>query len=303
MIKSGCNGVIGGGQCNLICNTPYSFIGGGCHHWICASTYSSGTFGCGVVGGGYDHCLIASHMAGIFSGQQSCIKCSNLSFIGGGSRNCITGSNSSICPINAISGGLSNCIENGSCNSFIGAGYCNCIVGSFSTISGGGNFNSCGGSTRLLGNKICSDGSFIGGGQNNFIDTASGCSVIGGGGGWCYSGGSFTYCGNCIKGEGSFIGGGQANCIIASCSVIGGGYCNLVCGDYSAILGGCCNSVPAGCSYVGIFGCNITAVTNKAFHANTFVATNMCCVSMSLPTACTLYYCNCGIGNCPVYIA
>jgi hypothetical protein len=53
---------------------------------------------------------------------------------------------------------------------------------------------------------------------------------------------------------------------------IGGGYCQ------SAILGGSDNVIPAGCNYVGMFGCGLglpNYVNNCAFHSNNFVAQNM----------------------------
>ena len=97
------------------------------------------------------------------------------------------------------------------------------------------------------------------------------------------------------------------NAIFANCSVVGGGYCNIVCGNFSAILGGSCNVIPSGCNYVGIFGCNVTAVANCAFHANTYVATNMWNrVTMGAPTPGTgmLYYCYVTPGTpCQVFIA
>jgi len=76
-----------------------------------------------------------------------------------------------------------------------------------------------------------------------------------------------------------------------------------------AILGGSGNCIPSGCNYVGIFGCNITAVTCCAFHANTFVAQNMCDASSSpTPTSGSgiFYFCCCGSMGmccCPVFIA
>ena len=52
----------------------------------------------------------------------------------------------------------------------------------------------------------------------------------------------------------------------------GGGYCQ------SAIFGGSDNVIPAGCNYVGMFGCGLglpNYVNNCAFHSNNFVAQNM----------------------------
>ena len=217
------------------------------------------------------------------------------------------GNNAAICPNHTIGGGGDNLIFNAVANncsySFIGGGFRNCICNSSkSVIAGGGGSCLFGAVTCNFGNLISGGyGNFLGGGQCNVISSSSCNSVIGGGGGWaCVS--AVTYCGNCIQGNGSFLGGGQVNCIIANCSVIGGGYCNTVCGDYSAILGGNCNCVPHGCNYVGIFGCNITAVTNCAFHANTFVANCMFDGTGGAPTISGLfYYKNTGSG-CAIYI-
>jgi hypothetical protein len=62
-------------------------------------------------------------------------------------------------------------------------------------------------------------------------------------------------------------------------TVIWGGANNHLTGNHNAILGGCGNS-DAGFNCVGIFGCNITAVTNTAFHANNYV------ISAAMPSSC-----------------
>jgi hypothetical protein len=51
-------------------------------------------------------------------------------------------------------------------------------------------------------------------------------------------------------------------------------YNNTVSGNYNTILGGTGNT-DSGYSHVGIFGCNVSAVTDKALHANNFVAQGM----------------------------
>ena len=126
--------------------------------------------------------------------------------------------------------------------------------------------------------------------------------AIVGGGGFSYSG-SFLGLGNYICGNASFIGGGQLNCIKANCASILGGCGNTVCDNWGVILGGCGNCVCSGHDYAAVFGCNVCTVTGCAFHANNFVAQNMFLWgSGPLPATGTLYYCNCGFGNCPVFI-
>ena len=52
---------------------------------------------------------------------------------------------------------------------------------------------------------------------------------------------------------------------------------NTVSANYSAILNGSGNTISNSYQYATISGCNITAVMGCAFHANEFVAQNMCC--------------------------
>ena len=140
----------------------------------------------------------------------------------------------------------------------------NSIVGGFKNIIG---FND----NRNIGN-------FIGGGEINQID----------------DGGAAT--------SHSLIGGGQNNCICAGTnhSSIFGGNRNMVSGSFSSILGGSSNC-DNGLDYVGIFGQNVTGVMNNAFHANNFVAQNMCSAAGGSgpfatgtlyfdPTTCVVYW-------------
>ena len=104
-----------------------------------------------------------------------------------------------------------------------------------------------------------------------------------------------------------FIGGGKCNVINAHCSAILGGYCNTISGVYSAIFGGSGNIVPATSNYVGIFGCNITNVTNCTLHTNCMVVQNIPPTSggFAPPAGAipgTLYYVSSG-GFKQVYVA
>ena len=178
-------------------------------------------------------------------------------------------------------GGLLGCL------SFIGGGAFNKTCSDFSSIVGGDS-NTIFGAGSVIGgggtNTIFSKNSGIFSGSTNCIDTDSDFSFIGGG--------ATNYI-NCTA-INSFIGGGQSNTIEKTAtynSIVGGkenaiaenrcfssvlgGTNNAVNGNYSAILGGSNNTVPSGCCYIGIFGCNVTGVTNCAFHANNFVAQNM----------------------------
>ena len=92
---------------------------------------------------------------------------------------------------------------------------------------------------------------------------------------------------------------GQLNVVSGAFGFIGSGRENTVTGDCSAILGGSGNS--AGHDWAGIFGCDISSVLACAFHANNIVVPDMPIVGTTIPGK-TLYYRNCGTGNCPVYI-
>ena len=81
----------------------------------------------------------------------------------------------------------------------------------------------------------------------------------------------------------NFIGGGKDNTVSASqYSSILGGYNNTVASTYSSIFGGSGNN-DGGFSHAGIFGCNVTANSSCAFHANNFVAQNMPSASSGIP--------------------
>ena len=102
---------------------------------------------------------------------------------------------------------------------------------------------------------------------------------------------SGTYCNFNTIANG--IGNSSSGCY----NFIGNGSLNTISGNYSAILGGSGNNIPAGCSYVGVFGCNITTVCNSAFHVNSLVAQDIplsgnpatCAPPTGAPSG-TLYY-------------
>ena len=133
------------------------------------------------------------------------------------------------------------------------------------------------------------------GGYNNAIYDCAPASVIGGG------------CCNTISSPGATtpavintILGGTNNCITGNWSVIMGGNNHNLSGCYSAVLGGDSNT-DCGFNYVGLTGCGVCGVMPNAFHANTFVVTDMPQYFMPLSIN-QLYYCDCGTGNCPVFI-
>jgi hypothetical protein len=103
---------------------------------------------------------------------------------------------------------------------------------------------------------------------------------------------------NSVTSKYSFIGAGESNTNSANHSFIGSGINNVIQAPCSAILGGSGNS-DGGFAYAGVYGCNVTAVASKTFHANNFAAQNM-------PTAAgavgTFYYVNIG-GVCHVAIS
>ena len=111
--------------------------------------------------------------------------------------------------------------------------------------------------------------SFIGGGDRNTIHTHSD-----------YAGIASGVCNHIFPvspttcSQYSFIGGGKNNCIYNNSSAILGGSGNTVSGAYSSVLGGSGNTISAAYNHAGVFGCNVTATFNCAFHANQFVAPN-----------------------------
>jgi hypothetical protein len=100
-------------------------------------------------------------------------------------------------------------------------------------------------------------------------------------------GGSF----NCAGGGFAGTFSGYCNAATGSYSMIGGGSCNTVSGAYSAILGGCGNTISAAYQYAGVFGCNVSAVLNNAFHTNCLVACSTSAYISGLPPG-TISYLN-----------
>ncbi len=217
-------------------------------------------------GGGYNK-IVASY-AKIGSGICNYIG-SDCAFIGAGANNC----------------------NDGNCGSIIGAGYGNAIIGASSlrpdqSVIGGGECNTISSYAGAGENRINSRHNFIGGGICNCICGAN-CNAIGGGNN------------NEICGDYGFIGGGFAN-KISACNinnVIGGGSGNSISGNCSAILGGSGNTISAGYDWAGVFGCDVTAVGACAFHANTFIAQDICVITsagsafLALPPG-SLYTCS-----------
>jgi hypothetical protein len=179
-------------------------------------------------------------------------------------------------------------------------------------------------------------GSIIGGGSNNCI-CFSNCSFNGGGfknciwNGASYSGISGGSYNGIVHAPNANVAGGLFNRIFGipstSCStqsnISGGGYNSIYQADHSSILSGCGNSIYGNCSsiiggsgntipigkcWVGIFGCNITSVTDNTFHTNCLVVQNMpvtcnpstCAPPLGAITG-TLYFVNVG-GMCQVWV-
>lgn len=170
---------------------------------------------------------------------------------------------------------------------FIGGGYCN-TAASTSAVIGGGTYNCNIGGLTVIGGGTCntigniagsfdSQFSFIGGGYCNCVDSAAFTSNFG------------------------FIGNGQCNYVGPGTNygTIVNGLCNTVTGNCSAILGGSGNS-DGGLAWAGVFGCNVTAVSACAFHANNFVAPNM---PASLPSTPRTFYIVVSGGVCYVAIS
>ncbi len=94
--------------------------------------------------------------------------------------------------------------------------------------------------------------------------------------------------------------GGIYNCMnVGQYNTILGGARNTLTGNHNAILGGCGNN-DAGFNCVGIFGCNVTAVTDCAFHANNYTIQHMPASCIGAATN-QLYY-NVVASGCAVFI-
>lgn len=152
--------------------------------------------------------------------------------------------------------------------SFIGAGLFNCVTSNCSSIVGGAS-NKIGGFPTTDGN-----GSFIGGGDGNYIYVGP-YNVIGGGRGnaidqnigynsYGFVGGGY---GNCINASCGTIGGGGFNYITGYASTIAGGQYNCNFGNTSFIGGGQYNGILSGCAFIGtIAGGNNNIIGGGAYN-------------------------------------
>jgi hypothetical protein len=280
------------------CDACYSAIGNGESNTVCGVFLNIFNGRQNLIAGNEGSSIINGECNEIYGGK---------SVIGTGVCNRIGSPSFCGTSFNGILSGTCNIIDFGGENAFIGAGAQNQVFGSKSSITAG------------VSNKVASTYSFVGNGEANTINCGSECSFLGGG----YS----NNMGSGIVGDlgaiGSFMGGGESNCIDSddnfgtTYAAIGGGQFNKVClnTNHSSIFSGMQNTVRGNCSsilggegnddggidYVGIFGCGVTGVVTKAFHANNYVAQNMPSSNPSITGV--LYYCVCGIGNCPVFIS
>ena len=290
---------IGGGACNLICNSGNSTIAGGVINIINASfegTIGGGAcnFVCGdnaTIGGGGTNYIRG--YAGTIGGGTSNVACGSSSFIGGGGGNCIRGtvnnyssivggsSNLILSADNAvIGGGTSNYISS-SLASTIGGGVCNrACIGAFATIAGGlcnvasGERSTVGGG---IGNRATCWNAVVAGGECNcatnywsavvggLCNVACGCrNFIGGGDSNVTNGCNNVVVGgghNCSSGPGwgSAVVAGTCNTASGLASFVGAGYYNYANGSLSGILGGNNNVICSTANESFIVGTNLTA--------------------------------------------
>ena len=222
------------GFCNRACGS-YSVISGG----LCNTV--SGNYASAIVAGGCNS--ISNRYSFIGAGFCNRITASgnynNMNFIGAGENNTISCYGSGAVIVNGT-----NNINEGSL-SFIGTGYENIIR------RGGGGSVIVGGSS----NTICwyNGCSFIGGGTNNCIGSASGAytarsSIVGGMSNQITGSAEFAV----IAGGGGSGGpDGSGNKITGGCSsFIGAGSTNCVTCSYSGIMAGRDNTVSHNCSFI-----------------------------------------------------
>lgn len=266
---------VGGGSDNYITSCSYSFIGGGATNYITngeRSTIVGGT-GNGISGVGTGY----SFIGGGSSNYVSCTNASNASsVIGGGYHNYITGHGI----YGVVCGGYYNYITTSTNASyiyegnFIGGGKSNKINGyvtSSAIASGVGNYIYSTSTTSSNGYN------FIGGGNINYIYTASYSSI--GGGISNVAAGSYAFIGggnaNSIDGSSTyvFIGGGSSNVLFGGCSYSGitSGLGNYIYGgaSYSIVGGGTLNYIINGCSYAVISGGNNNYIQSAS--SNSFI--------------------------------
>ncbi len=212
--------VLVGGADNLLSNGSFSFLGGGLSDTI-TSTLSV------IVGGCFNKVLATKW--GTITGGCTNIITDTFGFIGGGAHNTdsayagtITGGNENTITAN----GVWSSIGGGSFNllSPLSAGFAIDLNGgifyedfpqSGVSVIGGGSLN-----------KVKGSRSFLGGGQQNTIDSIGTCSVLAGG----FENGVVSALGT--------IGGGYLDSMFSPGDFIGGGYQNRASGETSAIPGG-----------------------------------------------------------------
>jgi hypothetical protein len=207
------NSFIGNGNRNIISGAD-NFIGGGYEHGITGNNNFIG-FGYGnlitgadsvIAGGAYN--ILYGYRGSVLGGFNNQILESTNSSIGGGNINKIQGGENI-----TIAGGSSNEIISGDA-SFIGGGIINKINSPESVICGG------------TYNEINAISSIIVGGFENLINTDCSYSFIGGGNNNSIESGSY-----------SLINGGYYNEISGSNSSILGGDQNKIYSDYSNAIG------------------------------------------------------------------
>ena len=222
---AGCLASVAGGFNNTACGS-YSNVAGGLDNAACGG-YSNVAGGC---------CNEALCTSSNIAGGYSNVVCGNYSNVAGGNSNTASGSYSNVaggasntasCSYSNVAGGTGNdasasysSVAGGSdntvagCASFVGSGTCNQVGDTdYSAIVAG--YENCVGS--------CTDGGFIGGGQQNSV-TGVMASVV----------------------------GGVSNCACASCSTVIGGGNNTVksAHSYASIVGTTITSVSANMLHV-----------------------------------------------------
>jgi hypothetical protein len=213
--------------------------------------------------------LVAADTSTIVNGRNNTINIFGagpgvFNFIGNGDANVLTGNNSSIvngannnilAEFSLIGGGNLNCINNNSTNSVIGGGTCN-AVGS------------------IVGGALPAPHSFVGGGENNVIDTNAGFisrhNVIVGGSNNIVIAGAAN----------ASIGGGDSNRTQFSFSTVAGGANNQALDQGTTIAGGLNNIISVGQSSMiggGVNNCVVGAdagiaagSSNSIFSLSTF---------------------------------
>lgn len=246
IIHSNSSGVfIGAGSANQI--GPFvndAVIVAGIVNTIAPNSYRS------FIGDGYGNTNGPSSFDGfIGGGDYNWIGTNSYeNFIGGGYQNILGPNNYE----SAIVGGALNTILSMYTTSFVGGGYANSVSSNgYTAAIVGGEFNTNNANV-----------SFIGGGQQNFIDAGAGSGTIPGGTLNTIQANAFSSTigggyGNTIQGGGfnSIIGGGFTNTISSNAvdTTISGGSFNVIgpSANLSAISGGTGNNVTGQYSYIG----------------------------------------------------